>query len=310
MSQFSIVILSHNRLDEIKKNLPKLFEEFDNQQCQIIVVDNFSRDGSREYLIDITQKHKELVLILNHENLGVAAGRNCGFKAANGEFIICLDDDSQFNTHQIEMVKMHFDADEQVGSIGFTVFHRITGQPQNPHGDKVIEIANYHGAGHAFRKSSLEKINYLDEDCRFGGEELDSCIRLKNEGYKCIFSPYVVVYHNSILRVSNDGLERLMNWTYNYTRILFKNFPYSQASNFSARLLLGKIFYSIQKYGISSVPKLIQADVRGKKKGLAQHKPVTLSTTKFYCDQNLKPEFGNIPILIKIVKKIRAIVKK
>ena len=51
MVPISIVILSHNRLGELSKNLPRLLSESHHpDEFQIIVVDNNSTDGSREFL--------------------------------------------------------------------------------------------------------------------------------------------------------------------------------------------------------------------------------------------------------------------
>ena len=57
---------------------------------RIYVVDNGSTDGSVALL---KSKYPDVVVIENAENLGFAGGINCGFRAAEGELIVALNND-------------------------------------------------------------------------------------------------------------------------------------------------------------------------------------------------------------------------
>ncbi len=303
--QVSIVILSHNRLDELSRNLPRLLSESHYpDEFQIIVVDNNSTDGTREFLTELQKKHPEITLVLNDRNLGVAGGRNVGLKRAVGEIVLCLDDDAFLSPDQFGHIASAFGQDPTLGVFCPLVIHGETKLPQNPHGNQRVEIANYHGAAHAFRKEALEKIGFLDEECFFGGEELDSSIRLYDAGYRCVYFSEVVALHYSFMRPGPHGLDRYLRWTYNYARILYKNFPESMAKCYANRLLIARTFHGMRFFGTSAIVQVWKADRKGRMAGKRQHAPVSERTIKIYSNEDLRPEFGNVPLWRKALGKL------
>ncbi len=60
---------------------------------EIVIVDNASTDGTREFLRDYAEKRPHITLIFNDENAGFAAGCNQGIAASRGEHIVLLNND-------------------------------------------------------------------------------------------------------------------------------------------------------------------------------------------------------------------------
>lgn len=75
----SIMMVTYNRLDLTKQTL-KCLEENTKRDFNLIIVDNGSKDGTIDFLKDY--KLKNLHLILNEENKGIAIGRNQALKKA------------------------------------------------------------------------------------------------------------------------------------------------------------------------------------------------------------------------------------
>lgn len=190
----SVVILSHNRLEDLRKNL-QIWTDKGISGLEIIVVDNASSDGSAQFLRELDKVGK-IKAVLHDANLGVAAGRNAGFHLAKGEIILCLDDDAYLSPAGLDKIARYFHDDKALGALSLSVIHAVTGEKQNPHGNKAKQVANYHGAAHVFRTNAIVEIGYLDELCTFGGEELDSCIRLYDKGYHCLYTPEMIALHN------------------------------------------------------------------------------------------------------------------
>ena len=93
MIYISAVIVTFNRLEKLKITIEKSLEEsFD----KIIIVNNNSSDGTKEYLDSLDNDR----LIVEHleENIGGAGGFHVGFEVAlekiDAEWIVCYDDDS------------------------------------------------------------------------------------------------------------------------------------------------------------------------------------------------------------------------
>lgn len=302
---FSLIVLSHNRCEELGRNLELLLNSSLPEETELIVVDNASGDGSVALLEDLAARHSSLRLLLQSTNLGVAGGRNVGYRAARGRYLICLDDDSSLNAEN-DLVKIQeaFAAHPRAGILAFRIRHLQTGEAQNDHGEQPCPVANFHGAGYALRRGLLEKVGYLDDDCTFGGEELDFSIRAHAKGFTTLYLPEVVVQHNSLVRSGGPGADRRLQWLYSYLRVLFKHFPAPLAALYGGRYLVGYCWSGYCALGIGFVLRLLGYALRGLRDGIKVYHPLPPDTLTFYRQPRLTPEFGNHSILRKIFKKL------
>jgi len=90
----AVVVVTYNRLDQLKVTLPRVSAE----ACDhIIVVDNGSTDGSRDWLAK--QEYPRMHILLPTENLGGAGGFEAGLRFAVKEFdpdwVVVMDDDAR-----------------------------------------------------------------------------------------------------------------------------------------------------------------------------------------------------------------------
>jgi len=97
--KLSIIVLSWNSKNLLKGCLKSLGEGCGSVDgCKVIIVDNGSTDGSKEYLKSqiskLKTKTQNLKLIFNKENVGFAKGNNIGIKEAKSEYIMLLNSDT------------------------------------------------------------------------------------------------------------------------------------------------------------------------------------------------------------------------
>ena len=85
--KLSIITLTYNKLKYTKKYVESLFKY--TKDFELIIVDNGSTDGTREYL----QSLNNVKLIFNDENIGFSKGNNQGLTIAEGEYIAFLNND-------------------------------------------------------------------------------------------------------------------------------------------------------------------------------------------------------------------------
>jgi len=86
-----------------------------NLEAEILVVDNFSTDGSREYFAD---KFTAVQFIWNDENIGFAKANNLALKKATGKNILFLNPDTILPEDCIEKSLAFLNTADKAGGIG------------------------------------------------------------------------------------------------------------------------------------------------------------------------------------------------
>ena len=102
MPFFSIIIPTYNRVDL----LPRCIDSVMNQSFtdfEVLVVDNYSEDGTKDLLEQYSQKDSRIRYIQEHNNGIIAHSRNVGVKAARGQYICFLDSDDWYRKDKLEL---------------------------------------------------------------------------------------------------------------------------------------------------------------------------------------------------------------
>jgi len=87
----SIIIVNWNVKDLLEKCLTSIYQETQDIDFEVIVVDNASADGSVEM---VKKKFPQAKLITNKENKWFAGGNNQGLQMARGDLILLLNPDT------------------------------------------------------------------------------------------------------------------------------------------------------------------------------------------------------------------------
>ncbi len=88
---FSVVIPTYNRADLLPFSIKSVLDQ-SLQDFEIIVVDNFSSDNTRE-VMERYKDDQRIRYFRNEANMERAYSRNVGFRNANGEYLTLLDSD-------------------------------------------------------------------------------------------------------------------------------------------------------------------------------------------------------------------------
>lgn len=209
MKGVSIIIPNWNGERQLRKNLPILFNVLAkfNGESEIIIIDDQSEDGSREYLKKI-RNLKNLRFIFNNENLGFGRSVNKGVKAARYDIVFLLNTDVEVKTGCFERLLPHFEK-KDVFAVGANADWLLGwGQFINGYLDisspkkikKTCQKAQpsfWVSGGHsAFRKSLWEKLGGLDPlYAPFYFEETDLCYRAWKRGWQVLWEPKAPVLH-------------------------------------------------------------------------------------------------------------------
>jgi GT2 family glycosyltransferase len=115
----SVIIVSFNTKELLRQCLDSIFKHTRGIDFEVIVVDNASEDGSREYLktqnLKLKTTTQKLKPILNNLNLGFAKANNQGIKLSRGKYILLLNSDTELKENSLKKMVDWMEENQSVG---------------------------------------------------------------------------------------------------------------------------------------------------------------------------------------------------
>ena len=306
LSELSVVILSHNRCEELEITFLGLCEMMKDAGFELIIVDNASSDGSAELIDEALKKHPGVRSVKNEKNLGVGGGRNAGWAIATRPFILNLDDDTRISPDQLGMLLERTRALPDAGITFPRVLDLQTGRSVTPDYGSADDAGNFCGGCHVVRRSAYAEVGQLDLDCTFGGEELDYSIRMRAAGWDVQYMPNLTILHNGLPRGGDLGRRRRQEWTRNFVRINFKHMPFRTAMLFAWRITVSQCLSGSRLFGVAFSASIIEASVKGARQGISAHQAIPKTVVNLYRRQDLQPDLGNVPLRRKALARLKA----
>lgn len=99
--KISVIIPVYNSEKYIEKCLESVLNQT-YKNYEIIVINDGSKDNSKEILSKYQEKYPEVIKHIEQENKGVAKTRNYGIKLAKGEYIAFIDNDDYIDQDYLE----------------------------------------------------------------------------------------------------------------------------------------------------------------------------------------------------------------
>jgi len=109
--ELSVIVVSYNVRDYLRRCLISVLAAAESVECEILVVDNNSSDGSGDM---VKKEFPEVILIVNKENMGFSYANNQAINKSKGSFILILNPDTIIPADTfskcLEFMKNHSDA--------------------------------------------------------------------------------------------------------------------------------------------------------------------------------------------------------
>ena len=215
MSQpVSVVVITHNRKQLLERALLSVLSQT-WQALELIVVDDGSTDGTREWMESFAVRH-QIKYIYNTDGLGGNHVRNIGIRAATGDYIALLDDDDEWLSRKTEKQLGLLESDPDIGVVSCGRIARYAdGREENedpfllPEGDlheAIFTDLHFTSSRLMIRRSVLENVGFFDEALR-AWQDYELMIRLCQQTRVGIVRENLVRYFISIddpNRVSNQ----------------------------------------------------------------------------------------------------------
>lgn len=101
----SILLISYNHENYIKRAIDSLFDQIDIESSEVIVIDDCSTDNTFNIINDSLSNKKNATLIVNNENCGLVRNYKKGFSLCSGDLIFVLEgDDYWVNPEKLSIV--------------------------------------------------------------------------------------------------------------------------------------------------------------------------------------------------------------
>jgi GT2 family glycosyltransferase len=271
----SIIILNWNGKEHLRECLSSL-DRLNYRSVEILVVDNNSTDGSREWL----SAQKKITLIANKENLGYAEGNNVGFQAARGVYCAVLNNDmvvdpgwldepvrvleKNADVGIISCRQMRYDDRERIDGLYHflapTLKTGVAGEGERYGEQPAYSLPGYvlsaNGGSMIVRKSLIDRLGGFDGRLFAYSEDFDLCLRAFLAGWRCVYLPTAVVYHKGSASFGrNPGKKLFFEWRNRYF-ILYKFFSLRMIVRHLYWLLwnewrtVGRIFFKVKQPGL------------------------------------------------------------
>jgi GT2 family glycosyltransferase len=279
----SIVIVSWNARDYLRKCLFSIYSQKFSRTFETIVVDNCSADGSAEM---VEAEFPQVVLIRAQDNLGFAKANNLGIRRSSSRYIALINSDVELLTDCLDEICSYMDQNPRVGISGprilnsdlsiqascrkfpnlwsnlceATFFNQVflksaffSGERMLYFGhDRVRRVEVLSGCFWVVREEALKQVGLLDERFFIYAEDIDWCRRFWAFGWEVVFFPGATAIHhsgassiNASARYSKEQIRaRLQYWDKYYTSEKVLIFSIILVMHFGLRVI-GEILLSI-----------------------------------------------------------------
>ena len=226
MSQLSIVLVSYNAREHLRRCLASLYQHL-AAGFEVIVVDNASPDGSADL---VAREFPAATLVRNPTNAGFSVAANVGARAAQGDVVLFLNPDSEVDGDPFTGPAAYLRAHPDVGALGLKVL--------DPGGSLQLSVRRFPGLANAMfnryslltrllpgnrysrrylmtdwdhgslsdvdwvsgaclmtTRRTLATVGHFDEAYFWGFEDVDFCQRVHRAGLRVVYYPDASVRH-------------------------------------------------------------------------------------------------------------------
>jgi len=222
----TVIIVSWNTREILRECLHSVQENAGAVECEIVVVDNASADGSAPM---VARDFPHVRLIANAENRGFAAANNQGMALARGRYVLLLNSDTVVLDRALEKTVAFAAAHPRAAVVGCRVLNpdhtlqntcfmfpsalnlllaftygyklfprsRFWGREFMTYWDRddIRPVDVVSGCYMLVRREAIEQVGRMDEAFFLYAEETDWCYRFRRAGWDVLFTPAAGIIH-------------------------------------------------------------------------------------------------------------------
>ncbi len=217
----SIIIPNKDHVGDLEVALNSIYKKTLYKNFEIIIVENNSTEKATfDFYKQIAEKHNNIQIVNYEGKFNFSAINNFGRKSANGEYLLLLNNDIEVISEEWLTDMLARCRQDGVGIVGAKLYY-----PDNTvqHGGVITGLGGFAGHSHKYAKRSsggymfrlstvqnfsavtaacmlvkasvFDELGGLDEQFTVAFNDVDFCLRVRNAGYRIIFTPYAELYH-------------------------------------------------------------------------------------------------------------------
>jgi GT2 family glycosyltransferase len=283
----SVVILTYKRREALERTLDSvLTQEYPNRE--IIVVDTVSEVDVRGL---IQARDPSVRLIELTENVGAAASRNPGIRAARGQIIVTIDDDVSFwSPFELTHIVKAFAEHPNIDVLVFQICDADSGalrlrewcHPKSWKEFGQSEFETYYlpeGAA-AFRREVFDAVGLYYEPFFIGGEGGDFAFRLIDRGFRMLYCPRVRVSH--LMSQQSRTPDRFFYfYTRNWIWLAYKDFHFYDGVRFLVPKLISMIYFTVRVGSYRFFLRGVRDGIQGLREVRRERTPIRKEAMKY-----------------------------
>lgn len=217
----SILIPNKDHIEDLDKCIRSIEEKSDYHNYEFIIIENNSEEEATfDYYKKLMAENAKAHVVYWEKEFNYSAINNFGAKAAHGEYLLLLNNDTEIINPGCLRELLGFCQREDVGIVGARLYY-----PDNTvqHAGVVVGFGGI--AGHAFigldrsangyfsriicaqdysavtaacmmtKKSLFEEVGGLTEELKVAFNDIDYCMKVRNAGKLVVYNPYAELYH-------------------------------------------------------------------------------------------------------------------
>jgi GT2 family glycosyltransferase len=231
----SIIIPTRDRVDILKACIESIQQKTDYEHWEMLVIDNQSRESETHAYFEQIQNDIRIRVIPYDKPFNYSAINNFAVQYTRGEVLALLNNDIEIITEEWLTEMVSHAIRPRIGAVGAKLLYS---NERVQHAGVIIGLGGVAGHAHKYlkhddhgychravvsqnlsavtgaclvvRKSIYQEVGGLNEsDLVVAFNDIDFCLKVREAGYRNLFTPYAKLYHHeSISRGHDDTPEK------------------------------------------------------------------------------------------------------
>lgn len=217
--KISILIPNQDQTGYLKDCVLSILQKTTYPNYEIIIIENGSQDPATFEFYKVINIHSNITVLTYTKPFNFAAINNFATKKAKGKYLLFLNNDTKIiNKNWLDEMYETIKSEEDIGVVGATLlygnekiqhigvtlhphyvaFHHNHNAPRsliNEKYDGATEVDAVTGACLLTKKSTFNFVNGFDEKLPLSYNDVDYCLKVKEKGYKIMWTPDALLYH-------------------------------------------------------------------------------------------------------------------